>query len=340
MARNIILLFGGESNERLVSVASAQNMASALDKVTLWFWHVSGGIFELSYDELMQHKEPFTKQLVPQGSALFPTISEAIRSPLSQNSTFLLGLHGGAGENGTLQKMLEEAGHPFTGSGSKVSAIAFDKIKTKEAVPKDLVRILPHMFVSFASNGHGLERIKEAMTKWGAVILKPVAGGSSLGCHKITREEHFTNAMAELESHPTEMYMLEKLVFGRDLTVSVIEIDNKNLTVLPVTEIITLRDDVDYEAKYLDPKTEEITPAAITEQERETAQQMALSAHRSLGLKGYSRSDFMLTNDGVYFLEINTLPGLTRASLLPRQLLTVDQSMKDFLEHQIALANK
>ncbi len=120
MDQNIILLFGGDSDERLVSVASAQAMAQAIGCGKLWFWHKDGSIFDVDYNDLIAHEDPFTNEFIPKNNRqIFTSINKAVSSKLSDNHVFLLGVHGGSGENGELQEILEEGRRPFTGSNAK-----------------------------------------------------------------------------------------------------------------------------------------------------------------------------------------------------------------------------
>src|ERR1700688_3872531 len=121
MEQDIILLFGGESNERLVSVASAQYMAQALGAAKLWFWQKDGRIFDINYQDLIEHKNPFIERFTPNNNPIFDNIETAIASPICSNHVFVLALHGGAGEDGRLQTLLEKNHRPFTGSNAKTS---------------------------------------------------------------------------------------------------------------------------------------------------------------------------------------------------------------------------
>src|SRR5436189_3747620 len=134
-----IVLFGGPSDERHVSVASAQNVVRALGNPLAWFWAPDGPVHDVSVDDLLSHQRPFEIDFQPRRPAIWPNIEQALDTLPVEDPVFVLALHGGAGEDGTVQRMMESRGVAFTGSGSESSANAFDKQRAKEIV-KDRVR--------------------------------------------------------------------------------------------------------------------------------------------------------------------------------------------------------
>lgn len=337
MSLNIILLFGGESNERFVSVASAQSMATALNKAQLWFWHNEGPIYLVEHKELQDHRDSFTKEFIPSNPPIFKTINEALSSDQAKDNTFVLALHGGKGENGTLQELLEKYHLAFTGSDATGSRLAFDKLETKKALANFPIKMAAQKIL----NNQDLKRqLIDFMDQFGATVVKPVCGGSSLGCFFLKSKDQIDAVIPALLAHAHEDYFCEQLIKGRELTVGVIESENGTLA-LPVTEIVVDHSrDFDYEGKYLGAGTKELTPADISESATREAQRLAVAAHTALSLYGYSRTDMILTQDGMYFLEINTLPGLTKESLVPQQLAIAHISITEFLKGQIKLAEE
>lgn len=333
-----ILLFGGDSDERLVSVASAQAMAVSLGGCKLWFWHELGPIFATTLPELLAHENPFNRPFQPNSSPIFSNINEALGSN-EKASTFVLALHGGSGEDGSVQELLERAGLSFTGSDAKASRLAFNKVLTKDALLGS-IKTAPHLVIKANEYG-GLESILDDFySAHEGFILKPVSGGSSLGCIFVKKRSEIKSAILELKDFPDRDYVAEKLIEGREITVGVIDTDD-GLKALPATEIIIDRNRrFDYDGKYLGLGTKEITPADLNQEQMKEAQRISLLAHQTLGLFGYSRSDLILSRDGFYFLEINTLPGLTKSSLVPQQLAANGISMGEFLDTQIVLAQK
>jgi D-alanine-D-alanine ligase len=324
-----IVLFGGSNDERHVSVASAQNITRALETALAWFCAPNGSVYDVNRHELLAHQQPFTNDFQPSRPAIWPDLEMALDTLPVEDPVFLLAFHGGAGEDGTVQWMMEERGIPFTGSGSAASAAAFDKGRCN-AVVKDVVRIAESRVVQDASGIDGV--IAEMLGRQEKVVLKPLAGGSSRGLFFLGRGD----AIPVIDDIP---YFVEQFITGRELSVGVIDDDGP--FALPVIEIETDPGvSFDYEGKYLGKGTHEICPAEIPGATRDEVQSMALAAHAALGCKGYSRSDFIAGVDGVYFLELNTLPGLSTSSLLPQQLRAAGIEFRDFLETQVAIARR
>src|SRR5205823_4723309 len=131
---SVIVLFGGPSDERHVSVASAQNIVRTMPDVLAWFWAPNGAVHDVALPDLLAHQRPFEVDFVPSRPAAWPSLDQALDTLPVDDPLFLLGLHGGEGEDGTVQRMMEQRRLRFTGSGSAASAMAFDKGRAKEAV--------------------------------------------------------------------------------------------------------------------------------------------------------------------------------------------------------------
>lgn len=320
------MLFGGRSDERHVSVASAQNIARNFTGMLAWFWSPGGAVHDVGIDDLLRHQRAFEVDFEPARPAVWPNLEQALDTMPVDDPLFLLALHGGEGEDGRLQKMLERRGIPFTGSGSKASAAAFDKTRAKEMV-KGQLRLAESRVVRDG------ETVRQMLEKHPRLVLKPVAGGSSRGLYFVNRGEDF-------QLDPKVPYLAEQFISGREPTVGVAD-QGQGPCALPVLEItFDAGFNFDYAGKYLGKGTHEICPAQIPDAMREEAQRAALAAHNALGCEGYSRSDFVGAQDGVYFLELNTLPGLTSSSLLPQELHAAGIEFRDFLEAQIKLARE
>jgi len=318
-----IVLFGGRSDERHVSVASAQNIIRNLDKPLAWFWAPNGAVHDVALDDLLRHANPFINDYVPSRPAIWPDIEQALDTLPVDAPVFVLALHGGEGEDGTLQRMLEKRGIPFTGSGSEASANAFDKERAK-----DIVRGKLRVAESRVAR-NGLEPVvREMLERHEQVVAKPVAGGSSRGLYILGRGD----AIPAVDVP----YIVEQFISGRELTIGVVE-----GVALPVIEIeVDAGARFDYAGKYLGQGTREICPAKIPDSMRDEAQRVAVIAHELLGCEGYSRTDSIANDEGVWFLELNTLPGLTSSSLVPQQLHEAGVSMREFLLRQVQLASQ
>ncbi|MDB5456781.1 MAG: D-alanine--D-alanine ligase [Caulobacter sp.] len=318
------LLFGGVNRERLVSVASAQAIAAALPEADLWFWAPDDQVYVADRAALLAHQRPFELDL-PTAGAPIGDVEAALDRARAERRVLVLGMHGGAAENGEFAALCEARRVPFTGSDSTSSRLAFDKIATKIAVAK--AGVVAPLSVDLAE-------VPAALAKYGKLVAKPVSDGSSYGLI-------FVNGPADLETlaqaAKAEAYVVEPFVAGAEATCGVLEQDGK-IFALPPVEIRPADGAFDYVGKYLAKTTQEICPATFAPEINVAMQEAALKAHRTVGAGGYSRSDFIITPDGPIFLEINTLPGLTAASLYPKALKAEGIGFIDFLHGQIALA--
>lgn len=329
-----IVLFGGTSDERHVSVASAQNILRALDRVLAWFWAPNGAVHDVAPADLLAHRRPFEVDFVPARPAIFPTLDQALDTLPVDDPVFLLALHGGEGEDGTVQQLLEERGIPFTGSGSAASAAAFDKDRAI-ALLEGRARTAESRVARTAHEVRAT--IDDMLSRHERVVLKPLAGGSSRGVFFLGRNED-RDDVAENVIALGIPYIVEQFIRGRELTVGVID-HGQGPFPLPVIEIeVDPNRTFDYQGKYLGAGTREICPANIPDAMAREAQETALAAHLALGCEGYSRTDLVAAEDGMYFLEVNTLPGLTTSSLVPQELAAVGIPFAAFLEKQIELA--
>jgi D-alanine-D-alanine ligase len=323
----ITILFGGTNKERLVSVASAQALHSALPDADLWFWDVDDTVHETSSAALLKHSRPFEHPFMP-GTPSLGRIEQALDRAKAEDRLLVLGLHGGTAENGELQAMCELRGIAFTGSGSASSHLAFDKVAAKRFAAIAGVK---------APAGIALEDLEAAFAEYGRLIAKPARDGSSYGLI-------FVNAMQDLVSvrnaASAEEYLIEPYIAGVEATCGVLEQPDGSIIALPPIEIVPGEGTFDYTAKYLLKSTQEICPGRFTPEISAQLMDQALRAHRALSCGGYSRSDFIVSDKGLVFLETNTLPGLTKASLYPKALKAQGIEFTDFLRGQIALAEK
>lgn len=338
---SIVLLFGGASSERRVSVASAQHVLERLPQALAWFESPEGPVFEVPASDLRALERPFETDFLPRGAPRFPTLAAALdasRAQAEPGRVHLLGYHGGAGEDGTVQRLFEERGLAFTGSGSEASAKAFDKawakrLATAAGVPCAEARLLPHGDEAGCAGA-----LRDLVARFGRAVAKPVAGGSSVGLYHLRSPADVAAAARAIAAAP-EAYLAEEFLAGRELTVGVVEGPGQGLRALPCSEV-RLDDGFafDFAGKYLGRGTTEVTPAQIDPAIAHAAQELAVTAHRALGCEGYTRTDLIVTARGPVYLETNTLPGLTKRSFIPQQLEAEGTSVLAFLEGQLALA--
>jgi D-alanine-D-alanine ligase len=324
----VTILFGGTNKERLVSVASAQALHEALPEADLWFWDVDDSVHEASGEALLAHGRPFEDPFKPDGRRVAGSIEAAMDQAKADGRLLVPGLHGGRAENGELQAMCEIRGIPFTGSGSAASHLAFDKVAAKR-------------FAAIAGvhspAGVALADIDAAFAEYGKLIAKPQRDGSSYGLIFVNSAQDIV-AVRNAARH--EDYVIEPFISGTEATCGVLERTDGAVIALPPIEIIPADGGFgfDYRAKYLAKATQEICPGRFSPEITAAIMDQALRAHRGLSCRGYSRSDFIVSATGPIYLETNTLPGLTRASLLPKALKAQGIDFIDFIHQQIELA--
>ncbi|BBE35873.1 D-alanine--D-alanine ligase [Sphingosinicella microcystinivorans] len=280
----VAVLMGGWSNEREVSLTSGQGIAAALKR--------------LGHDVYA----------VDMGRDVAAKLSE-IKPDVVFNA-----LHGTPGEDGTVQGMLDVLGVKYTHSGLATSVIAIDKELTKRILVPAGIR-MPEGVVVESASVHDRDPLPRPY------VLKPVNEGSSVGVAIVTDESNYGTPIAADAPGPWTQFahlLAEPFIPGRELTVAVLDDEP-----LAVTELIPTRGFYDYDAKYTDGLTVHQCPAEIPEDVAAEAMAMALKAHRVLGCKGVSRSDFRYDESrglaGLYLLEVNTQPGMTPLSLVPEQ---------------------
>src|SRR6201747_166076 len=325
----INILFGRTNKERLVSVTSAQALHQALPEADLWFWDVDDSVHEVQSQALLGHSRPFEEPFKPDNPGV-GGIEQALDRASAEDRLLVLGLHGGVAENGELQAMCEMRGIAFTGSGSASSHLAFDKVAAKRFAAIAGVK---------APADVALDDAEQALAEYGRLIAKPARDGSSYGLIFVNSTQ---DIVAVRRAAKIEEYVLEPLVSGAEATCGVLELKDGSLIALPTVEIIPAEGGFgfDYRAKYLAKSTQEICPGRFAPELSAAIMDRALKAHRALSCSGYSRTDFIISDKGPIFLETNTLPGLTKASLYPKALKAQGIEFTDFLNDQIALAEK
>jgi D-alanine-D-alanine ligase len=236
-----------------------------------------------------------------------------------------LALHGGQGENGTVQALLDVIGVPYTGSGPLGSAVAFDKDMAKHVLRDAGVRV-PRWAMA------PLDAAAVAQDPGFPCVVKPSNEGSSVGLTLVRDPRDLAAAIALAARYDAEV-MVEEFIAGRELTVGIV-----GDRALPVIEIIARHELFDYECKYTPGMAEEF-PADLAPDLAARLQETALRAHRALKLGGYSRIDFRADeNGGIFCLEANTLPGMTAGSLIPKAAQAAGMSFADLCETICGLA--
>ena len=339
----VILLFGGPSGERRVSVASAQNLLTAFAvraAPICWFWTPDGAVQAVPPEALRTHERPSELDFLPDRVARFADLEGALDSDAARGKVFLLALHGGPGEDGTLQRCFEDRGLAFTGSGSTASGHAFDKALAHEITWRRGLRVPESCVVDARDLFRAREVLEMLLDHYGKAVLKPVADGSSIGLIVLCDESDVEKALGAMCDAPTVAHLAEAFIGGVELTVGVVE-EPSGLRALPCSEVrVAAGRTFDYAAKYLGQGAVEITPAAVTAKIARASQEAAATAHRALECSGYSRTDLIIDERGPVFLETNTLPGLTSASFIPQQLEAAGIPLRSFVDSQLALARR
>ena len=251
-----------------------------------------------------------------------------------------LALHGEYGEDGGVQRMLERFCVPYTGSEPYPSAIAMNKVLTKDHIQPHGVRTAKHMLIRRSGRPDPVDTAYGINELFGPqFFVKPLRGGSSIDTQVALNVGQLAQVLTSLLQKYDDI-LVEERIIGREATVGILEdFRGERCYTMPVIEIRPPATNAffDYTSKY-NGSTEEICPGNFTASERKALQSAALTVHKTLGLRHYSRSDFIVTPDGPVFLEVNTLPGLTTESLFPKAVDAVGSSYQELIRHLLQLA--
>lgn len=308
---DICVLMGGTSSEREVSLSSGQNVYRGLKKGRAEFHPTRGELNQM--EELLD--------LVSDVDLVFNC------------------LHGGIGEDGTVQSLLDLLGISYTGSGPLASSIAMDKLYSKKAFSRASVDVPNYLELEKTSPSRSVESVAEKLSF--PLVVKPVEEGSSRG---VTIVEDDGQLYEELKTVKTRFgrVFAEEYIEGTEVTAGVIEEDGE-LRSLPLVEMRVKHEAFfNYKAKYTPGETEFIAPARIPESMSESVKDLALKAHQEFGCSGYSRVDFIINPKGdVFGLEVNTLPGMTETSDLPQAAAEAGIGFNKLVEKMVisALSN-
>ena len=339
----IAVWMGGTSSERDVSLASGLRIAAALrtrghDVTTI---DTTRGALSSAEEQamlkggVMRTLPPDRAQLARLATETLPAAVRDLQGAGHADVVFLA-LHGGQGEDGTVQALLDLTHVPYTGSGHLASALAMDKDLSKRLF-RDAGVLTPDWLMVRRGDGTDWNAPTFATRAIAALglplIVKPSKEGSTVGLTLVKAAAGLAGAIDEAFRHDDEV-MLERFIAGRELTVGIL-----GDTALPVGEIIPRHELYDYECKYTPGMAVEVFPAQISEAERDAVQHSARLAFRALKLSGYARIDFRMTESGEFYcLEANTLPGMTELSLIPQAAAAEGIAFPDLCERIVALA--
>ncbi|HYF13080.1 MAG TPA: D-alanine--D-alanine ligase [Candidatus Paceibacterota bacterium] len=251
-------------------------------------------------------------------------------------------MHGEYGEDGEVQRVLNTLAIPYTGSNAHASSLAFNKARTKQIVKKLGIRTPRALLIEREEVKGDMEELAYNIFRTfpHPAIVKPATGGSSIGVVIVSNFHTLAWALEEAFKISSQA-LVEEYIRGREATVGVIDNfrNEKIYSLFPIEIIPQGRPFFDYDAKYGGRSVQRV-PGHFTYDEKVQLMNMAKTVHDALGLHHYSRSDFIVSRRGIYFLEVNTLPGLTAESLFPKGLEAVGSKLPDFLEHVIHLARR
>ncbi|MEN9920376.1 MAG: DdlA: D-alanine--D-alanine ligase [Candidatus Parcubacteria bacterium] len=266
-----------------------------------------------------------------------------VRSPekaLEAVDVVFVALHGEYGEDGQVQRILQRLKLPFTGSNALSSAIAFNKELAKQSLKESGINMARHRRLHRDEVLDMYSLVDSIVEEMGQeLFIKPIAGGSSIGAKYVPHRDALKPALEELFLNQ-EVLMIEEFIRGREATVGVLEgFRNESLYVLPAIEIVPPNGSpfFSYEVKY-NGKTQEICPGRFSYHEKAKLTEAATKVHKILNCDHYSRTDFIVRDGEVYFLEVNTLPGLTSESLFPKAAAAVGLEFKELVRHLIETA--
>ena len=325
----IAVIYGSDSSEWQVSVRSGEFTASRIDGLLYDVYEIfarEGKWSVAAYRKRNSMRFVFPEEARPQVDKT--DFSVVIDGKKVKFDFAYIMQHGTPGENGLMQGYLEMLGIPHSGCSAFVSAITFDKYSCKSYLKDvDYVKCADDIFLRKGESTEGLAQ--KAVEKLGLpMFVKPTDGGSSFGVTKVKSAEDFDKAV-EYAFSEGNMIMAEGAIVGRELTCAVYNNGKENVA-LPVIEIITENEFFDYEAKY-NGHSREVCPAQIPDSLRDEIQEVSKKIYSHLGCAGIVRIDYIASEEGLYFLEVNTIPGMTAASLVPQMVRAAGLDMTNFL---------
>lgn len=318
--KHIAVVAGGDSGEKVISYGSAAQAAGALDrnKYIPHIVYVEGHCWETEAEDgrrVPVDRNDFSYDSGPRGKIRFDYA--------------LIMIHGTPGENGLLQSYFELVGVPYSSCGPLCSAVTFDKATCKRVLTDTGVDMARDVLVR-SGEAFCVEEVVKALGL--PVFVKPSRSGSSLGISRVTRPEDLIPAVNKALEE-SEDVLIEECIAGTEVSCGVVETDGVPV-MLPVTEIVSENEYFDYRAKY-EGASREITPARIEEAVRERLEAAALRIYGRLRCRGVVRIDFIVRGGVPYFIEVNTVPGMSAGSIVPKQVQALGLGLGEFFDRII-----
>ncbi len=301
--KKIALIYGGDSSEHDISVKSGKHVASRIDRNRY-------EVFEILQKGASWTLQGYGEPVEVDKSDFSVTVGG---KKIKFDMAYIM-IHGTPGENGLMQAYFEMMGIPFNTCSSFVSAITFDKYACKSYLKESGVLLAGERLINKGDSWSAKDIVSELGLP---LFVKPTDGGSSFGVTKVKRVEDL-EAAVESAFREGRRVLVEQFIPGREFSNGVY-CDKGRVVVLPVTEIISGNEFFDYEAKYLG-KSDEVCPAQISHELTAAIQSASEKIYRYLGCSGLVRIDYIVDGDKIYFLEMNTVPGMTKMSIVPRQV--------------------
>lgn len=323
------ILMGGPSSEHEVSLNTGANVIKNLDK---------------------NKYEAISIKIAKNGRWFVGGKQTDLEKAFKNFNLIFNALHGTFGEDGRVQALMEYYSAKYTGSGITASALAIDKLRSREILKLTGLRVPNTLKIRRGENYQALLNVFVNKVTSFPVVVKPCSNGSSVGVFIVDNQSSLEKAIKSAFEIDKKV-LIEEFIEGREVTCGVLDSSSEDnsiasnplvltigsVTALPVTEIIPKKGHkfFDYEAKYKLGHSDEITPAQLDEETTKKIQEIAIKAHQILGCRAYSRTDMIIKNGDVYVLETNTLPGLTSASLFPKASALAGLTMSQLLDRII-----
>lgn len=332
----VAVIMGGKSPEHEVSIVSGREVVASLDKEKYEVLPViiskNGRNWRLTPPQaVLSIKDPFLVRNTPKDIELSGQKEISGIDGFREVDVVFIAMHGPYGEDGTIQGLLELAGIRYTGSGVLASALGMDKIMFRKIMKSENILIPKYVVVRKGENAwQAAQRIGKP-----PYFVKPFNQGSSVGA-SIARNYKELGRSMKLAFKYSDSVLVDEYIEGVELTCGVI--GNQKIVALPAVEIVAKNKFFDYESKYSESGTKEIIPARISRKNELEVRKLAIKVYKAIGASGFARVDFILRKNKLYVLEINTIPGLTPVSLLPKEAKAAGISYVELLNKIISYA--
>jgi D-alanine-D-alanine ligase len=322
--KNIAIVAGGNSSEWVISIKSAELVSEEIENS-----EYKGYVVQIKGQQWQVLLDGELKSYIDKNDFSFILNKKKIEF----NCALIL-IHGTPGEDGKLQSYFELIGLPYTTCGVLASSLTFNKFACKIFLKEYGIRSAKALLIK----KNQAWQINKIVDKLGLpCFVKPNESGSSFGVTKVTDIAHLEDAVKNALSESTEV-IIEQFIKGTEVTCGMLKTSSKEL-IFPITEVVSKKDFFDYEAKYTPGLSDEITPARISDKFAEEVRKISSQIYDALNCRGIVRIDYIISGDEIYFLEVNTVPGMSANSIVPKQIreagLTVSEVYKMIIEDVI-----